>query len=420
MGYTHGTSIDSKTRVCTKCNKELPNTNEYFCYANKKIGRLESVCKECKKIIGKEKREKIKEKNKDLDLFYEGTRHCIRCNRDLPNDKLHFPIDLTCVDGLRNVCRECDNHYGNFLSPDYKPNERWSDDDLQLLKNIYHDYTNEELINNFFPNRTKHALDTQADKGGFAWKTQETYERSKIQRGIKVSKIMKGRKMSDEKKRKLSESMHEYYKTHTPWWKGKKRPPEQCKMISERNTRLGKWKGENNPRHINPLSGSLNGNWQGGITNFYQELRSDTKDWFNESMEFCNYSCVVSGLNFDNVHHTTAFKDIVDETFKLVGIDKRNTVSDYTEEEFDNLTDILKYLHNEYGLGACLSKDIHKLFHDNYGYKDFSAYDFLDFVYRIDIGEFDDWFEENKIPININYEYIEYLESTLSALDMSA
>ena len=34
--------------------------------------------------------------------------------------------------------------------------------------------------------------------------------------------------------------------------------------------------------------------------------------------------------------------------------------------------------------------------------------------------EFDDWFEENKIPININYGYIEYLESTLSALDMGA
>ena len=83
----------------------------------------------------------------------------------------------------------------------------------------------------------------------------------------------------------------EYYKTHTPWWKGKKRPPEQCKKISERNTRLGKWKGENNPRFINPLSSSDNPNWQGGITSFYQELRSDTKDWFNESMEFCGYNC---------------------------------------------------------------------------------------------------------------------------------
>ena len=60
MGYTHGFTNDDEFRVCTKCNKELPNTNEYFCYANKKIGRLESVCKECKKVIGKEKRDAIR------------------------------------------------------------------------------------------------------------------------------------------------------------------------------------------------------------------------------------------------------------------------------------------------------------------------------------------------------------------------
>ena len=64
MGYTHGTTVDSKTRICTKCNTEYPNTNEYFCYANKKIGRLESVCKECKKVIGKEKRDAIRKKNR--------------------------------------------------------------------------------------------------------------------------------------------------------------------------------------------------------------------------------------------------------------------------------------------------------------------------------------------------------------------
>ena len=420
MGYTHGTSKDSETRICTKCNRELPNTNEYFCYADKKSGRLEAICKECKKKIGKAKRDEIKKKNESRDLFYEGTRHCIKCNRDLPNDRLHFPVDLSCVDGLRNICRECNDKYRNFLSPDYIPNAHWTDKEDEIMYANYHDYTGEELQEKFFPDRSIRAIECRADTLGIAWKTQETIMRSNEIRGIKCSQKLKGRKMSEEAKRKLSESMHEYYKTHTPWWKGKKRPSEQCKIISERNVRLGKWKGKNNPRYINPLSGSLNGNWQGGITNFYQELRSDTKDWFNESMEFCNYSCVISGLNFDNVHHTTAFKDIVNETFKLAGMDKRNTVSDYTEEEFDNLTDILKYLHNVYGIGACLTKEVHKLFHDNYGYKNFSAFDFLDFVYRIDIGEFDDWFEENNIPININYEYIEYLESTLSSLGLSA
>lgn len=88
MGYTHGTSIESKTRICTKCGKEFPNTNEFFSYANKKLGRLNALCKECQKIISKEKRLKIIEKNKNKDLFYSGTRHCKKCNRDLPNNKL--------------------------------------------------------------------------------------------------------------------------------------------------------------------------------------------------------------------------------------------------------------------------------------------------------------------------------------------
>lgn len=420
MGYTHGTTVDSKTRICTKCNREYPNTNEYFAYANKKAGRLSAVCKTCQAKINKEKRLEIIERNKGKDLFYEGTRHCKNCGRDLPNNKLYFSIDLSCVDGLRSVCRECNKKEAGFLSPDYKPNERWTKDEDELMIQYYHDYTGKELKKKFFQNRTVRAIECHADELNIAWKTEETYWRSRKEQGKIVSKKLKGRKMSEDTKKKLSENRKEYYKTHTPFWKGKKLTPQQCKAISDRNTRLGKWKGENNPRFLHPLSGSDNPNWQGGITNFYQELRSDTKDWFNNSAKFCNYNCVISGLNFDNVHHTTPFKEIVHDTLKLTGIDQRRTVSDYTEEEFDNLTDTLKYLHNEYGYGACIIKDVHVLFHNTYGYKDFSPYDFLDFVYRIDVGEFDNWFKGNNLPIDINYEYVEYLESTLSALDLSA
>ena len=69
MGYTHGTTVDSKTRICTKCNAEYPNTNEYFSYANKRIGRLNAVCKNCQAIINKEKRLKIIEQNKESAIF---------------------------------------------------------------------------------------------------------------------------------------------------------------------------------------------------------------------------------------------------------------------------------------------------------------------------------------------------------------
>lgn len=399
-----------KRKICTKCKRELPLDIDHF---NHKCDTKDGWTSRCKECSG------YKFTNHLTHIPKPGYKFCIKCNKELPISIQYFPPDNACKDGLRNVCRCCGKD-GHYMEDGYKPTEYWTENNLKLLESVYHDYTNEELVEKFFPNRTKHALDTQADKNGFAWKTKETYLRSRKIQAEKVSQKLKGKIVSDETKQKISEARIKYYETHYGWAKGKHFSVEHCKNISNAKKESGQWKGNSNPRHINPLNGSLNGNWQGGITNFYQELRSDTKDWFNESISFCNYKCVISGLNFDNLHHTTPFKNIVDETLFLVGIDKRNAVSDYTPEEFDNLTDVLKYLHIEYGFGACLTKEIYQLFHDNYGYKDFSAFDFLDFVYRIDIGEFDDWFVENSIPININYNYAKYLDSTLSSLGLSA
>lgn len=399
-----------ETKECTKCKRILPLDIDHF---NHKCDTKDGWTSRCKECLGR------KFTNHLTHIPKEGYKFCKKCDKELPISIQYFPPDESCKDGLRNVCRCCGKD-GHYMVDDYKPSERWTDEDVELLESVYHDYTNEELVEKFFPNRTKHALDTIAGKRGFAWKSDETYKRGKTQMAIKVAEQLKGRKLSDERKKHLSDKMKKYYETHEAWAKGRIFTDEHRKNISKAKKSVGKWKGETNPRHINPLNGSLNGNWQGGVTNLYQELRSDTKDWFKESMEFCDYNCVITGMSFDNIHHTTAFKDIVDETFTLIGIDERSIVYDYTEEEFDSLTNTLKYLHDEYGMGACLTKEIHKLFHDNYGYKDFSAFDFLDFAYRIDIGEFDDWFEENNMPININYEYIDYLESTLSYLGLSA
>ena len=418
MGYTHGISIDSDIRKCTKCGKIFPNTNEFFSYANKKVGRMSAVCKECQKKINKENRLKIIEKNKNRDLFYKGIRHCKKCNRDLPNNKLYFPIDLSCVDGLRNVCRECSKKDSGFLDPNYTVSEKWTDEENNILFKNYKDFTGEELHNLFLPNRTIRSIECHAGELGLQGKNHDAKMRANLSRSLKISEKLKGRIISEEARKKISATKKEYFKTHDSWWKGKKRSKEQCKQISERQK--GKWAGDKNPRHLNPLNGELNGRWKGGILPTYTELRSDTKEWFNESIKFCGYKCVITGGDFDNVHHTTPFRDIVDEVFNLTKVEIKQRVCDYTDSEFSQLRETLKELHNLYGYGACINKEVHKLFHDNYGYTKFSPFDFLDFLYRIDVGEFDEWFTENNLEININYKYVEYLESTLYALAESA
>lgn len=411
MGYTHGTTMNDEFRTCTQCGETFPNTREYFTWNNR--SQITSAkCKKCNSKNNKERRLKMIEINKDKSLFYDGTKTCKTCKRELPNNKLFFPIDLSCKTGLRNVCRECCPSKYGFLKPDYKPCEKWSDEDLKLLKDNYNHYTGKELQKLFFQNRTVRAIESEANILGFnTGKDERAIQvKSEIQRETAL-KYIAYQSMSEEVKKKLSEFQREYYKTHDSWAKGIKLSPERCKQISERMK--GKWSGEKNPRYINPLKGENNGRWKGGINKTYFELRSDTKEWQQESMKLCDYKCVITGGGFDNVHHTTAFRDIVDQVFELTNIGIKEQVCDYTDDEFSILRKVCHDLHIMYGYGAYINKDVHKLFHDTYGYTQFTPYNFLEFIYDIDSGKYDVWFSENNYKKNINQKYVEYLEGVL-------
>ena len=409
MSKTNRTSKDEKFRTCTSCGKILPNTLEYFSVNNG--DGLNSKCKECMKEKSKNKREKYKEKFSSTKIEYDGEKICKKCGRSLPNSYRFFPVDKGCKTGLRNICRECNPKYRHFLSEDFEASKPWTVEEDELMRLHYNDHTGLEMKEQYLPERSIRAIESRAGILGISWKSDEAKQRARDHQASIVSEKMKGRTFSEESKQKLSETKKEYFKTHDGWWLGKKRSDEQRKQISERMK--GKWAGDKNPRHIHPLNGAKNGRWKGGINQTYAELRSETKDWQKESMEFCGYHCVISGGEFDNVHHTLPFRDIVDEVFENTQIEVREKVMDYSEEEFERLRIETKQLHNYYGYGACIKEEIHKLFHDNYGYTGFNPHDFLDFVYRIDCGDFDKWFDENNISININYEYVEYLESVL-------
>lgn len=399
-------------RTCTKCGKTFPNTNEYF---SKNNGNgLNSICKNCQSDKNKERNNKMKFRFNTNKIEYEGNKTCKRCGRSLPNSYRYYPIDKSCVSGLRNVCRECTPKCRGFLDDNFEANKAWTLEEDQVVKDYYKDYTGIELHELFLPNRSIRAIESRASVLGVVGKTQETYIRSQEHKSEVLKEKLAGREMSEEWKSNISKGKKEYFKTHIPWWSGKRRSAEQIEEM--RNRQKGKWAGDKNPRHINPLNGSLNGRWKGGITPIYAELRSETKQWQKQSMELCNYCCVITGGNYNNIHHTLPFKNIVDEAFKENNLEIKEKVMDYSEDEFAKIKNIINQLHEISGYGACLQKDVHKLFHDEYGYLGFTPYDFLDFIYRIDCGEFDKWFEERNLQVKINYNYVEYLEGVLQDL----
>lgn len=385
-------------KICHSCNRKLPANTDYFYIKNDTKDKWHNKCKEC---LGRKFTDYL------TNIPKKGYKFCKKCKRELPANSMYFPTDNHCVDGTRNICRECDKKYGKFLSKPPVKFKPWSDEEVRLLKSVYADYTGEELAEKFFTDRSIRAIECAAGVYSCKGKSEDTYRRSCVIRGQKTSFKLQGRVVSDETKRKISKIKKKYYETHDGCMKGKKLSEEHRFAISRRQK--GKWSGDNNPRHINPYCGKDNPNWRGGATSLYQELRSDTKEWFIESAKFVSYHCVITGKDFDNVHHLYPFKNIVEDLFNNLDLNKNNSISKYTKDEECLIRNEIKRLHSFYGYGAPLNKNVHKLFHDTYGYTKTTYDDFLNFVKRIKNGKFTEWFDKNNLTININEDFVDYI-----------
>ena len=65
-------------------------------------------------------------------------------------------------------------------------------------------------------------------------------------------------------------------------------------------------------------------------------------------------------------------------------------MEEYTETDRDNLISLVQLKHREYELGVCLNKDLHKLFHDEFSYNNFTIENFKTFIENYFNGIYDD------------------------------
>lgn len=328
----------------------------------------------------------------------EGYCICKKCNRELPWTYQYYPV-IRKEKNPRRICRECNDKYEGFLDEDAEMRMYWSEEDEVLFIKRYPHYTNEELRNIFYHDLSDKQLTDKAWRLSLQ-KSEETFWRGRKQQAPKVSEKLKGVPKTEEHRRKVSETKRRQYAegVYISSWKGRVVTEEERQRSRERVK--GKWSGENNPRFKRPLFGSENGRWQGGITSLSTALRENIYEWKQKSMELCEYKCVLTGGEFDNIHHLIPFNGIIKECVYELGLEILSSLGEYEEEDRENLISLIKNKHELYGLGLCLHKDIHKLFHDTYSYIEFNVDNFKEFIIRYFNGEFDDKLEFELKSIN--------------------
>ena len=139
-------------------------------------------------------------------------------------------------------------------------------------------------------------------------------------------------------------------------------------------------KGENNPNYKDG-----NSVFEAKVMSFFRN--STIEEWRNESIKNCNGKCVLTGEDFQCVHHLYSHSNIVKDTFKQMNIDI-NDIENLSNETIFELKNMVLKNTFKYGLGVCLTKKIHKLFHSIYGYGNNTKEQFEEFKERYKNGEF--------------------------------
>lgn len=145
--------------------------------------------------------------------------------------------------------------------------------------------------------------------------------------------------------------------------------------------------------------GEDNPNWKGGKSVLSNYLRKAIDSWKEESMKNSGYRCVITGDYFDVIHHLYSFNKIVTEVLDTLNLEQHSTLEKYSPKEIREIRVLNLKLHFDYGLGVCLSKSVHDLFHDIYGKYDNSPEQFEEFKMRYENGEFDEILSERGLGI---------------------
>ena len=97
-------------------------------------------------------------------------------------------------------------------------------------------------------------------------------------------------------------------------------------------------------------------------------IRGNNSQWKKDSMEKCNYKCVISNKRFEDIHHLYGFNLIFNEMIKEYNIPIYDNISLYNSDDLLEILNAFYTVQSRYPLGVCLTHKIHNEFHELYGF----------------------------------------------------
>ena len=120
------------------------------------------------------------------------------------------------------------------------------------------------------------------------------------------------------------------------------------------------------------------------LSNF---MRSRLILWKEEVRKNNNYTCCLSGKRSNIVvHHCRSFNLLFDETLEILDFPEYDIFNQYTDEQLLLFVKTFLNLQEFYHAYVCITEEIHKLFHKEYGYGDNTEEQWNDFTNKYENG----------------------------------
>lgn len=121
-------------------------------------------------------------------------------------------------------------------------------------------------------------------------------------------------------------------------------------------------------------------------TNYMNVLRfiqANNSEWKKKSMESCGYKCVISGEDFDDIHHLYAKNLILEQALKTEGFTMPEDINSCSDELKQRILSAFLKEQDKHPLGVCLNKFYHRRFHAIYGFGNNTPEQFQEFCQRM-------------------------------------
>lgn len=249
---------------------------------------------------------------------------------------------------------------------------KWTNTEIELLKDNYSNSTKEILIN-LLPNHSWKSILTKANNLNinkrFLWTQKEDDLLCKVYENIHIQDVLKlfpTRTKDGIIHRAKYLGLNSF--DHPIWTENQKQYlidnwEKYPDIILGDN--LGKTKNAVK-RMRNLLGLHRQDKTQRTYENITKYIRGNIQKWKNDSMQKCNYVCVLTGSKDFEIHHLYPVNKIINDIFQKYNFTIKE-FNNYSDKELQQILNAFILEQDKYPLGECIRKDLHHLFHFLYG-----------------------------------------------------